>query len=58
MVALRFELQSLGFGFAAGCEAAAMPAAEAAFYFWGYALGVASGPKSNDSNEGRSPDTI
>jgi hypothetical protein len=33
-----------GFGFAAGCEAVAMPRRRGAFTFLGYALGAAFGP--------------
>ena len=32
------------FGFAAGCEAVAMPRRRDAFYILGYALGAAFGP--------------
>jgi hypothetical protein len=32
------------FGFAAGCEAAALPRRRGAFYISGYALGLAYGP--------------
>ena len=37
-------LRCCGFGFAAGCEAVAMPAVGMPFTFLGYALGAAFGP--------------
>ena len=47
-----------GFGFAAGCEAVAVPCRKEAFHILGYALGAAFGPinpKGLSPDQGRSP---